>query len=74
MVNCSPKDYYDAYLPDGTPIRAIDVIWAYGLDFVRGCVFKYLVRAGDKTPDPLEDLRKARQYLDMEIQRLENQR
>ena len=31
----------------------------------------YLARAGKKTADPLEDLRKARWYLDREISRLE---
>lgn len=41
------------------------------LDFNRGNAVKYLCRAGRKSgSDELEDLRKARWYLDREIQRV----
>jgi hypothetical protein len=36
-----------------------------------GTVIAYIWRAGRKTPDPLPDLRKAREHLDHEIHRLE---
>lgn len=39
--------------------------------FSLGNVIKYVWRAGLKGPNALEDLRKARRYLDYEIARLE---
>jgi hypothetical protein len=50
-------------------IEAIDVVDAWGLGFELGNVVKYLARAGHKHPDRLEDLKKARWYLDREIAR-----
>lgn len=52
-------------------IEAIDVIEAFGLGFNLGNVAKYVLRAGRKA-DALEDLMKARWYLDREIARMEN--
>lgn len=43
------------------------------LNFNRGNVVKYVARAGRKSRDPLEDLRKARFYLDREIALLSSQ-
>ena len=44
------------------------------LNFCRGNIVKYVCRAGLKNPDTeLEDLYKARWYLDREIRRLEKQ-
>ena len=43
------------------------------MNFNLGNVVKYLWRNGLKESQPLEDLRKARWYLDREIQRLEKQ-
>lgn len=40
------------------------------MNFCRGNAIKYLWRAGEKG-DAIEDLRKARWYIDREIQRLE---
>jgi len=40
------------------------------MNFCLGNVIKYTLRAGLKTEDPIEDLRKARWYLDREIARL----
>ena len=51
-------------------IECIDVIEALGLGFHLGNALKYLWRAGHKG-DALEDLRKARWYLEREIARLE---
>jgi len=52
--------------------EAIKVIEAWGLGFCLGNTVKYLVRAGKKPGEGLlKDLKKARWYLDREIQRLE---
>ena len=40
------------------------------LTFNAGNVVKYVARAGRKTADPIEDLLKARYYIDREIDRL----
>ena len=50
--------------------EAINVIEAWGLNFSLGNVLKYISRAGKKG-DLLEDLKKARWYLDREIKRHE---
>jgi len=50
------------------PYEAIKVIEAWDLGFHLGNVVKYLARAGRKG-DALEDLRKARWYLDRAIER-----
>lgn len=42
------------------------------MNFCLGNAMKYIWRAGDKHETPLEDLKKARWYIDREIQRLEN--
>ena len=51
-------------------IEVIDAIEAWQLGFHLGNVVKYAVRAA-RTGKYLEDLRKARWYLDREIQRFE---
>ena len=51
------------------PFEAIKVIKAWGLGFCLGNTVKYISRAGKKSPETmLEDLEKARWYLDREIQ------
>lgn len=53
-------------------IEPLDAIEAWGLNFSRGNVVKYVARAGRKVgADEIDDLRKARVYLDREIRRLE---
>ena len=52
-------------------IEPIDAIEAWGLGFCLGNVVKYVARAGHKG-DRLEDLKKARWYLEREIKRGEN--
>lgn len=47
-------------------IQAKDVIRAFGLNFAMGNVVKYILRA-DRKGAPVEDLKKARAYLDDEI-------
>jgi hypothetical protein len=57
----SPSHYKDL---DPEPI---DVIEGWGLGFNLGNVVKYVARAGRKTPDALEDLKKAHWYLGRHI-------
>jgi len=59
-------------------IEVIDVVEAFDLDFCIGNVIKYVLRAGKKWSNPkewasatLEDLKKARWYLDRKIANLE---
>ena len=48
----------------------VKVIREWGLNFNLGNVIKYVARAGRKD-DIVQDLKKARQYLDFEIEALE---
>ena len=57
---------------NGQGYDIIDVCKDYALNFNRGNILKYVVRAGKKT-DELQDLRKALDYLQREIAYLEEQ-
>lgn len=50
-----------------------DVIRAWGLNFNLGSAVKYIARAGRKD-DILQDIRKAQQFLQFEIEALEKER
>ena len=52
-------------------IESIDVIEAFDLGFCLGNAIKYVLRAGRKG-DGVEDLRKARWYIDREIAKRES--
>lgn len=52
-------------------IEVIEAIEDWALGFSLGNAVKYIARAGKKTPDKLQDLKKARWYLDREISNLE---
>jgi uncharacterized protein DUF3310 len=57
----------------GTGMQAIDVIEAFDLGFNLGNVCKYILRAGRKNGNTrLQDLQKARDYLDREIRKESN--
>lgn len=56
-----------AHYAEGREYEPKDVIRDWGLNFNLGNVVKYVSRAGRKD-DVLKDLRKARQYLDFEIE------
>jgi hypothetical protein len=58
------------YGGEDNPYEAIKVIEAWGLGFCLGNTVKYIAR-NDHKGNPLEDLRKARWYLDREITRME---
>jgi hypothetical protein len=51
--------------------EAIKIVEAWGLNFHLGNVLKYISRAGKKG-DCLEDLKKAKWYLDRHIKNMEN--
>ena len=57
------------YYHTGT-YEAINVIEAWGLNFCLGNVIKYVARAGRKTDNPIEDLEKAKWYIEREIEKL----
>jgi hypothetical protein len=60
------------YGGEDNPYEAIKVIEAWELPFNTGNTVKYISRAGKKDPAKhLEDLRKARWYLDREISNME---
>lgn len=61
----NPKHYCD-----GRKHEPKDVIRDWGLNFNLGNTVKYIARAGRKD-DIVQDLKKARQYLDFEIEYLE---
>lgn len=59
------------YGGEDNPYEAIKVIDAWSLGFCLGNTVKYIARAGKKNPKAtVEDLEKARWYLDREIQNL----
>jgi hypothetical protein len=57
-------DHPDHYGGDNNPYEAIKIIEALGLDFHLGNVVKYISRAGKKSENVLEDMQKAKWYLD----------
>lgn len=57
-----------AYYHGRTGRVAWDEIEEYQLNYNLGCAWKYIVRAGRKTPDPREDLRKAIACIEREIE------
>ena len=61
-----PEGYYS-----NNKYEAIDVINDYNLNFNLGNVVKYVLRAGKKTESPIEDLKKAKDYIEYEIKRHE---
>jgi len=62
----------DHYGGADNPYEAIKVIEAWGLGFCLGNAVKYISRAGKKdVSKTIEDLKKARWYLDREISNLE---
>lgn len=67
----------DHYKGNSTGIQAIDIIEIFELNFAKGNAIKYTLRAGRKAESgyeaiekEIEDLEKARWYLDREIKRL----
>jgi hypothetical protein len=61
-------EHYTSH-PSG--VECIDI--AKWMNFPLGNAIKYIWRAGLKEADPIPDLRKARDYLEIEINRLQEQ-
>lgn len=61
---------HPAHYQTASGMEAIDVIEAFGLGFCLGNTVKYILRHGKKGA-AIEDLKKARWYLDRAIQTLE---
>lgn len=68
-VKINSPDYYAI-----GGVQPIDLIEAKDLNFNLGNVIKYVSRSGKKSPDQLPDLKKALDYLQREISRLENRK
>lgn len=63
---------HPAHYGGDTTYEVIKVIEAWGLDFVLGNVVKYIARAGKKPSNSeLQDLKKARDYINKRIEKLE---
>lgn len=62
---------HPAHYGGDTVYEAIKVIEAWDLGFCLGNAIKYIARAGKKGDNALEDLKKARWYLDRFIRKLE---
>jgi hypothetical protein len=61
------------YGGENNPYEAIKVITAHDLGFCLGNVIKYVLRAGKKDPaKEIEDLKKAKDYIDYRIKELKN--
>jgi uncharacterized protein DUF3310 len=73
-ITVSDPVSHPAHYGGDTPYEVIKVIEAWDLGFHLGNCVKYVARAGRKPgADELEDLRKARFYLDRKISQLEEQ-
>lgn len=70
MNEAEAVDHPAHYGGADNPYEAIKVIQAWGLGFCLGNTVKYIARVGKKDA-ALEDLKKARWYLDHEIKTLE---
>jgi hypothetical protein len=71
-ANAETVDHPSHYGGKDNVYEAIKVIESWELNFSLGNAVKYISRAGKKAgADELEDLKKARWYLDREIQRRE---
>lgn len=67
-------DHPQHYGGADNPYEAIKVIEAWNLDFCLGNTVKYIARAGKKEPEKLvQDLEKAKWYLERKLQQLKKE-
>ena len=72
MIENEQPDAINPSHYNSTKISAFDVIDDWGLDFYVGNVVKYIQRAGKKEGNSeLQDLKKAKRYLEKKIELLE---
>lgn len=62
------EHFNPAYYQRGSKLEVWDFIRDQRLSYHLGCAVKYICRAGYKTQNPTEDLRKALHYIDNELQ------
>ena len=67
MSNVNHPTYYQS-----KNIEVIDIIESFDLDFFAGNVIKYVLRAGKKENE-IEDLEKAKWYIERKISQLKKQ-
>ena len=60
------------YYKNDKEYDVIDIIKDYNLNFNKGNILKYIIRAGKKD-DELKDLIKAQNYLEREIKHIRNE-
>ena len=69
----STKKYTGYYASDDGSMDAQVVISKFNLNWCRANTLKYIIRAGKKDPNKeIEDLEKAKKYIDYDIERLKN--
>ncbi len=69
-----PVNHPEHYGGKDNPYEAIKVIEAWNLGFCLGNCVKYISRAGKKNPaKEIEDLQKAKWYLERHIEKLQSQ-
>jgi hypothetical protein len=71
MVNKEQVNHPDHYGGEDNIYEVINVIEAYNLNFSLGNTIKYTLRAGKKL-NRVEDLEKAKWYLEREINRIKS--
>jgi hypothetical protein len=67
------RPYYTVRMSNGVSVECMMLIRALGLPFALANVVKYVWRAGKKTPNRLDDLKKAAVYLADEIRAIEQE-
>lgn len=71
-MNQDSVNHPSHYGGEENPYEVIKVIDAWNLPFTLGNSVKYIARAGKKNPDKtIEDLKKAKWYIEHEIKKLE---
>ena len=68
---CNTVDHPDYYGGEDNTYEAIKIIEAYNLNFSLGNAIKYILRAGKKNSNTVEDLEKAKWYVQRQIEFLE---
>lgn len=68
MAEHDPVNHPKHYTGHPSGVECITIVEHMGFNL--GNAIKYVWRAGVKSPDPLEDLKKASWYIEREIERL----
>ena len=71
MTRNNSVNHPDHYGGENNTYEAIKIIEAYDLNFSLGNAIKYIIRAGKKNSNTIEDLEKAKWYVQRQIEFLE---